>query len=158
MRQPEEFGPFVPAGQAHKGIGTQQPGDGRGGPKLGTHLVQGVHRVGRRPPLRGAAHLAGIQQQPGEIGQGQFQHAGPLRGSGAGRGAMWRVCGRHQMHLRAERIACGAGNGQMAAMDRVEGAAVVEVELGAGIGKAQSGIDVGSGFGIGDLGFGKKRV
>ena len=71
---------------------------------------------------------------------------------------MGRVCGRHQMHLRAERIACGAGNGQVAEMDRVEGAAVVEVEPGAGIGNRESAIGVGPGFGIGDLGFGKKRL
>ena len=47
---------------------------------------------------------------------------------------MRRVGGWHQMHKRAQFVARGAGDGQMAQVDRVEGAAVVQVEPGLGIG------------------------
>ncbi|KFA12315.1 hypothetical protein KWM_0103770 [Xanthomonas vasicola pv. musacearum NCPPB 2005] len=60
------------------------------------------------------------------------------------------------MHACTQFVARRAGDGEMAEVDRVEGAAVVEMQPGTG--NCESGIGVGSGFGIWDLGFGKKRV
>lgn len=106
--------------------------------------------------MRGALQFAGIQLQPGIVGQRQLQHLRTLRGGGAGRRAMRRVGGRHQVHACSQFVARRAGNGQMAYMDRVEGAAVVEMQPG--IGNRESGIGVGPGVGSRDLGVGKARV
>ncbi len=126
VRQSAQFLPAMPLRQADETVGAEQPGNRPCRPTLVAQLLQGVVGVGRTVQALRPLQFAQVQAQAGFAGDGQGDHVCPLCGVGARRRAVRRVGGGNQRHRHLERIARGAGNGQVAVVDRIEGAAVAQ--------------------------------
>ncbi len=117
--QPEERLPAVPAGQAGKGIGTQEQHQGLLGPQLLAQAFQGGHRIAGP----GGFHLGPIHLESGIAGHGQAHHGQPVGPRKPGRAPMRRLAGGNPAHRsQAQGFPSFLGQTQVPQVHRVEGA------------------------------------